>query len=478
MHHEGYLSSAVRSTLRPIAIKGDGESIESLTSYIGRLAWHHSVKPSLLIGSLIDPGKSPGFLNHEIATSFNSLTPKTATIIESISAQSGLAHHWVAAMTFVHLHDQIDHSARGFIRKTKQWCPVCYHEDHSNGGHYDRLAWSLQGVSHCVKHRCKLRDYCQYCLKAQPYISTKCEVGFCHHCEQSLSESILSKRADADCRESEVYSSLVLGIVDQTLAETEGLESILRQIAYMFSAEGITPFAEFLKMERHCVERWMTGETKPALKSVQRVFGKLKVPWADVLMKRMSASEIIESNKRSRSKVQWSRRELDPERELRVVDGEILHDDQPSARKVRSAAAIERIERYLDQIISGKVKPYSRAKIAATLGVSSGYLESLFGGKVKLISEIYKKYLDDLSVSRTELLKAEIYVSLQMVYQDGEAPSWSNVGAHLSEDLHKRFSMTEMARIRKEAIPDVFSGRYQEKVQRAKKSLGFFQRKR
>ncbi len=473
MHHESYLRSEARSTLRPIAIKGDGENIESLTSYVGRLAWHHSVKPSLLIGSLIDPGKSPGFLNHEIATSFNSLTPKTATIIESISTQAGLAHHSVAAMTFVHLYDQIEHSARGFIRKTKQWCPVCYHEDHLNGGQYARLAWSLQGVSHCVKHRCKLRDYCQHCLKAQPYLSTKSQVGFCHHCEKLLSESVLSKRADADCKESEVYSSLVLGVVNQTLAEPESLESILRQIAYMFSAEGIPRFAEFLKMDRHCVERWMTGETKPALKSVQRIFSKLNVPWADVLMKRMSASEIIDSNKRSRSKVQWARRELDPERELRVVDGEILHEDQPCARKVRSAAEIERINRYLDQIISGKVKPYSRAKIAATLGVSSGYLESLFGGKVKTISEIYKKYLDDLSALRIEFLKAEIYVSLQRVYEDGEAPSWNNVGAHLSKDLHKRFSMTEMARIRKEAIPEVYSGRYKESIQRAKRRLGF-----
>jgi len=142
---------------------------------------------------------------------------------------------------------------------------------------------------------------------------------------------------------------------------------------------------------------------------------------------------------------------------------------------LRSVAAIERIDRYLDQIISGKVKPYSRAKIAATLGVSSGYLESMFGGKVKMISELCKKYLDDLSVSRVELLKAEIYVSLQMVYEDGEAPSWSNVGACLSEDLHKRFSMAEMARIRKEAIPDVFSGRYQESVQRVKRKMGLVQ---
>lgn len=472
MHHESYIRSAARSLLRPIAIRGDGENIESLTSYIGRLAWHHSVKPSLLVGSLIDPGKSPGFLNHEIATSFNSLTPKTTTIIEAISTQAGLARHWVAAMTFVHLHDQIDHSARGFIRKNKQWCPVCYHDDRSNGGEYDRLAWSLQGVSHCVKHRCKLRDYCQHCLKAQPYLSTKCEVGFCHHCEQSLSESVLSKRADADCKDSEIYSSLVRGVFDQTQVEMESLESILRQIAYMFSAEGIPRFAEFLKMDRHCVERWLRGETEPTLKSVQRVFGKLKVPWADVLMKRVSASEIIESNKRSRSKVQWARTVPDPARGLRVVDGEILYDDQPCARKVRSAAAIERIDCYLDQIISGKVKPYSRAKIAATLGVSSGYLESMFGGKVKMISEMYKKYLDDLSVSRAELLKAEIYVSLQMVYEDGEAPSWSNVGAYLSEDLHKRFSMAEMARIRKEAIPDVFSGRYQESVQRVKRKMG------
>ncbi|CAN0578002.1 unnamed protein product, partial [Ectocarpus sp. 12 AP-2014] len=337
---------------------------------------------------------------------------------------------------------------------------------------YDRLAWTLQGVSHCVKHRCKLRDYCQHCLQAQPYLSTKCELGFCHHCEQSLSESVLSKRADVDCQESEVYSSLVLGIVDQANAETESLESILRQIAYMFSTKGIPRFAEFLKMDRHCVECWMTGETKPALKSVQRVFGKLKVPWADVLTGRLNASEIIELSQLNRSKIKWARNKLKPETELRVVDGEILHDDQPCARKVRSAAAIERIDRYLDQIISGKVKPYSRAKIASTLGVSSGYLESLFGQKVKIISEIYKKYLDDLSVSRTELLKAEIYVSLQMVYEEGEAPSWSNVGAYLSENLQRRFSMTEMARIRKEAIPEVFSGRYQASTEKAMRKPG------
>jgi len=222
----------------------------------------------------------------------------------------------------------------------------------------------------------------------------------------------------------------------------------------------------------------MTGETKPALKSVQRVCGKLKVPWEDVLMKRMSASEVIESNKRSRSKVQWLHKELDPEKELRVVDGEILYEDQPCARRVRSAAAIERIDRYLDQIISGKVNPYSRAKIAATLGVSPGYLESLFGGKVRIISEIYKKYLDDLSRIRIDFLKAEIYVSLQMVYENGEAPSWNNVGAHLSKDLHKRFTMKEMARIRKEAIPEVYSGRYQESIERAKKRrLGFIDEK-
>lgn len=326
-----------------------------------------------------------------------------------------------------------------------------------------------------MKHRCKLRDYCQHCLKAQPYLSTKCEIGFCHHCEQSLSESALSKRSDADCKESEVYSSLVLGIFDQTLVAEESLESVLRQIAYMFSAEGIPRFAEFLKMDRHCVECWMTGETKPTLKSVQRVFGKLKVPWADVVMKRVSASEIIESNKRSRSKIQWARREPDPERGLRVVDGELLYDDQPCARKVRSVAAIERIDRYLDRIISGKVMPHSRAKIAALLGVSSGYLESMFGRKVKIISEIYKKHLDVLSVVRSERLKDEIYVSLQMVYEDGEAPTWSNVGAYLSKDLHKRFSMAEMARIRKEAIPDVFSGKYQESVQRAKRKVGLVQ---
>tara|TARA_R110001592_G_scaffold363296_1_gene683383 strand:- start:2 stop:334 length:333 start_codon:yes stop_codon:yes gene_type:complete len=97
MHHEAYLESHARSLLRPLEVRGRGQQTESLASFVARLAWHHSVKPSVLVGGLLDLGKSPGFLKFEIATCFNSLSPKTIQTVQKVSESTGLDKNSVAS---------------------------------------------------------------------------------------------------------------------------------------------------------------------------------------------------------------------------------------------------------------------------------------------------------------------------------------------------------------------------------------------
>ena len=457
MYHEEYLCAHPRSTFRAIAPRGEGEMTESLTSYVGRVAWHHSVKPALLISSTIDVGKSSGFLKSEVATCFNSLTSKSGAIVQKVSELVGLPVETVAAMTLMHLHDYVDHSARGLIRKKKQWCPKCYHEDDSSGERFDRLAWSLERVSHCSEHKCKLRDFCHHCLESQPYLSTKVPVGYCHYCQKSLSESFYVVCGEEEYEQSLVFCSLVSGLNrPPPEVSEEHLISELRRLVLLFSDEGVPRLARYLKIDRHCMERWLSGETKPAVSSMEKVFGHFGLPWADILVGRTGVIEAQKRTKHRRLRPNRKNIKTCPRGELRVVDGEVLGKEEPSLKQLRRAHSIEQINRYLDAILNGEMVPHSRSKIASSLGVSVGYLESLFGMKVRRVSDLYKEYRDGLSLTRSEQLREAIQAAVLATIEEGEAPSWKNVTSHLPEDLQKRHSMAEMSRIRVEVLASLW----------------------
>jgi len=181
------------------------------------------------------------------------------------------------------------------------------------------------------------------------------------------------------------------------------------------------------------------------------VFERLNVPWAEILMGTMDVSVAIELSRKCISRVERIDRAGDSDTEFRV-EGELLDGPEPSAKRVRKFASVNK---YLDRIISGDITPSARVKIAATLGVSVGYLESLFGAKVRRISELYKEYRVGLSITRYEQFKEAVHKAMEMTMEEGEAPSWSNVAKHFPVDLQKRHSMKEMARVREEVLSEL-----------------------
>ncbi|WP_273428359.1 TniQ family protein [Marinobacter sp.] len=457
MHHKEYLRCHPRSKVRCLDILGIDGDIESLTSFVGRLAWHHSIKPSVLVCELIDPGKSPGFCNLEIASGFNSMTLKTGKIIGRVAAITGEPIDTVASMTFFHLHDQIEPSARGLISHTKKYCPQCYCEDVSSACRYDRLAWSLQGVTHCKKHNCLLLDKCTHCNASQPYLSTKCEIGFCHYCEQALFSAYPKHESVSGLEKSEVWASLVRSDFDlENGYHSDSIQVVLNEVARQFYPLSVGAFADFVNSDRHSAMGWLSGEMKPALISIQRVFDRLEIPWTNVLTGRLNLKEIVEMTQKAISREGVIERAV-----LRKENPRVRDQDEPDvcmlpAKRKRNAALSQKIDRYLDQIIGGSVEPTSRARIAAQFCVSVGYLESLFYLKVKRISEIYNHHLAERSDRRLDALRSEFIASLKVTYQAGNPPTWKNVCQHFHEDMLKRYTKTEISNVRKEILPKFF----------------------
>jgi len=156
--------------------------VESLTSYIHRLAAKYKVKPRAFVTEAILPHL---VLWHETRPSFTTTTggfyrreaiavngagkvaENFAEVIGQLSRRSDLR-----ALTFHLWANQFP--ARGLLRWVPVWCPACYTAWQENGqGLYHPLLWMLQVVTVCPRHRCFLTERCPHCQQRQSVIAAK-----------------------------------------------------------------------------------------------------------------------------------------------------------------------------------------------------------------------------------------------------------------------------------------------------------------
>lgn len=173
--------------------------VESLTSYIARLADAHCVFPGILMEKLLIP-LMPGYLS---ARKLHPLYRSDGNKSNLLNATGPRASHAVQALETMTLRTDVRHLTllalgeivyiRGLIRLTKAWCPVCYHEWRLSGrAVYDPLLWALQEISICVRHQQSLQTHCPYqdCQRAQPALAWRSQPGYCTSCQRWLGKSL------------------------------------------------------------------------------------------------------------------------------------------------------------------------------------------------------------------------------------------------------------------------------------------------
>jgi|GEM_PF-3221588 len=64
-------------------------------------------------------------------------------------------------------------------RGSQAWCPLCFAEDEVP---YARLAWSIDGVTHCARHRVRLESQCPSCDYRSQTFSSRSDVFRCVGC--------------------------------------------------------------------------------------------------------------------------------------------------------------------------------------------------------------------------------------------------------------------------------------------------------
>ena len=180
----------------PIEIRGVGTpDVESLPSYIHRLACAHKVTVSALLRKVVQWYK----LKHKNKTiCFNDNTfagdlsvyvrPNQATLDLVTVLGEAVGENRLLGTTFASLNKSIVRTPGIFSQKIR-WCPYCMKNFDSNQDQgYFKLIWSVTSITHCPDHNSLLVDKCPVCREEQGGYGYKTDPNKCQKCGASLSK--------------------------------------------------------------------------------------------------------------------------------------------------------------------------------------------------------------------------------------------------------------------------------------------------
>jgi transcriptional regulator with XRE-family HTH domain len=276
--------------LEPIGI-GTAE-VESLTSYIARLAEAHCASPrQLLCEEILAPaGKhtahysaSPLF-SGEYINSMGCLAELTATTLEHLTIQRGL--HVMTMLPWRNILSQ-----QQLIKAKKAWCATCYQERARAGGTmYDSLIWMLKSVLTCQKHREQLSHVCPHCSRHLPLLSRFYRPGHCSRCQRWLGVTNNSKAKRSDGRpaptEGLKQRLSFVDIIGELLSVSpsftstltiENFRANLSQYIKDNACGSINLFSDYVQIWSGTIRRLTKGEIKLSLEVLCRLCFKLGI---------------------------------------------------------------------------------------------------------------------------------------------------------------------------------------------------------
>lgn len=168
--------------LSPIGV-GSFE-VESLSSYISRLAYIHTLTPYQLLSTLDawSREKRGEFVPRFFSARVNGYSSNVRRLVGALEVATGRDD--IGACTLLHLRDVCARNNSDSIKINRSWCKACLRESIEREQiPYDRLIWQIVGTARCSVHKCHLDECCPGCGTKQhwQYSSTPSNCVFCGH---------------------------------------------------------------------------------------------------------------------------------------------------------------------------------------------------------------------------------------------------------------------------------------------------------
>lgn len=429
-------------SLEPVGI--GTPHVESLTSYISRLAEAHCFYPSSLVTNIISSELKQTFIKNCSSRNLGTLFKKS----RFINGHGKIAQEINQSLKKLTLQQNLDCltilrysqvlSPRKLFKEKKSWCPACYKEWRvSKDTIYEPLLWTIIGVEICPIHYQPLHNICPHCHQSSPWLSPKSRVGYCSNCDRWLGNF---SQDNHNYDESElaryIWIAQALGKlisftpIESYLLEKANISKALNQIINATHAGNITAFAKAFGLPKNTVWMWCKGKSTPELRILLIICYCLDISLLDFLSLKTKAFESLQ---------------IDPQR---------LPTASRTKRESPRTLDYEAVEKYLKTILNKPdIPPPTMKEVAETLGLHRRIIFGYFPALCKAISAKYRCYQKLNTVRRIEDCCKEIEQAVLSIHQSGEYPSEARVSQVISQPGYFRYK--EVRDVLKKAILDL-----------------------
>jgi DNA-binding phage protein len=392
-----------------------------LTSYISRLGWTHRTSTRALIAQEIVPHlhsdrfrRSPtrlGIFGRQGALSLNGVGAMVDEWVAIVAQLTGVAH--LDRLTWDWWLHRLP--SRRLLRATPAWCPRCYAAWRiAEQTLYQPLWWTLQCVTICPRHHCKLETHCPHCQKRQSVFGEYTAPGHCTQCNRWLG-STHEYPAPTPTHDPAVLSwhTWVLHALEElqtartALAEHLPWERFFTHFSACLHHHGAyTTLARLTGNDRSLIYRWMRTTSIPAFEALLTLCYIGDVTPLHVLTNQVTS--LTETLQRGTS---------------------------PHApRQPRSPGPVDHAQcwEFLQTVLAGHIAVRSMRQVARHLGCDANTIRYHFPEAYAVIVRRARAHRRQQQEDRLVQICAEVQQAVRIVHQQGELPSCKKVGALLS----------------------------------------------
>src|SRR5690625_1051381 len=396
-------------SIEPIGLQT--ELVESLSSYLIRVAYEHNLSVGHLFNKMIFPEMNKSYLERASAYGGNRFYEKAKTVngymeiavelawtVEKLTSRDDLIN-----LTLYNLKEFIP--LRNLLKDTLTWCPDCIRTWEKDGEViYYPLIWHLKPVEMCKKQSGVLVDSCPICKKKVDIIRRQMVPGYCPNCSSILAQESESKRNNLEKFRLELY---VYENVKDTLSinhNTIDVQSFKRTFINKLKvineerfSNNVAGFSRHLSIPKSTLRYWLYGQNFPSLDNILKICFKLNKEILDFLLESQKLDVNI----------------------FQINDKRVINN---KTKQIRKPLNYDVIEKKLIEHLSTDT-PISMNSVAKVIGRDKRVLYRNFPDLCKQISRRYYDYTKEKSELRIKRLKEQIKLAFNELKCEGLYPS-------------------------------------------------------
>jgi hypothetical protein len=274
-----------RSTLyNEEPINNYNSNIESLSSYIERLASLHNMTTGLLVSKLITPFIDKMYLNNINIKGGDGFYKSS----NAINGTGIIANDFIMAMEMLTMKPNLIDTTfikynlilptRGLLKNKKSWCPLCLENMREEGIEkvYFPLKWTLQLYEVCPMHKLSLVSRCPNCNKEMDFLSRKSVPGYCSKCMIWLgnikSECQISNLDYQIKRSRFVEEMIEVGLgINQDSFNSNDVNNTIRAVVSEKFDNNIKRAARELGFSNTTFRYWYNGINQPPINALAQI---------------------------------------------------------------------------------------------------------------------------------------------------------------------------------------------------------------